>query len=129
MLCWEYPRKKVRLYLVFVAGFYADEVGRYLTAVQVAPCIDYFPHRPQQILRSQYRPRGLAGKISLGKIICDTPGVVHMPVCEQNITYRNNLVGGLADVEADIQLRDCNHGLLTRDRIADDFQIVYLDMC
>ncbi len=61
--------------------------------------------------------------------IRNTPGVVHMPMCEQNMVYGNNLVGGLADIEADVQLRDRNHGLLARDRIADDFQIVYLDMC
>jgi hypothetical protein len=55
--------------------------------------------------------------------------VVHVAVRKKNVVYGNNLVGGLADVETDIQLRHRNDGLFACDRIADYFQIIYLYAC
>jgi hypothetical protein len=60
------------------------------------------------------------------EIIRNARRVVHVAVREQNMVYWNNLVRGLSDVKAHIQLRDSDHGLFGRDRIADDLQLVYL---
>jgi hypothetical protein len=52
-----------------------------------------------------------------------------MPMCEQDIVYGNNLVRGFSDVEANVQLRHRNDGFLGCDRITDDFQLIYFDVC
>jgi len=55
--------------------------------------------------------------------------VVHVPVGKQDVVYGNNLVGGFADVEADVQLRYRDDRFFAGDRIADDLQIVYFYAC
>jgi len=54
--------------------------------------------------------------------------VVHVPVGEQDVVNRNHLVRRFADIEADVQLRHGDHGLLTRDGVADDIQVFDLYM-
>jgi hypothetical protein len=43
--------------------------------------------------------------------------------------YGYDLIGGLADIEADVQLRHCDDGFLTGHRITDYFQLIYLNAC
>ena len=55
--------------------------------------------------------------------------MVHMAVRQQDIVDGYDLVGSLADIKADIQLRHRNNGLLAGYRVADDLEIVYFNMC
>jgi len=86
------------------------------------------PYWAQQAFRGYYGSGRLATEIPVRQIVCETGSVVHMTVRKQNIVYGNNLVGGFTDIKANIQLRHRNYGFFTRYRIADDFQIVYLDI-
>jgi hypothetical protein len=58
------------------------------------------------------------------KIVPDPGGMVHVPVRQQYMVDRYDLIGGLAYVKADIQLRHPNDRLFARYRIPDDIQIV-----
>ena len=50
--------------------------------------------------------------------------MVHVAVCQKNVIDRDDLIGSLADIEADVQLRYGDNCLLTGDGIARDLQIV-----
>ncbi len=60
------------------------------------------------------------------EVICDTCGVVHVAVGQQDVVYRDNLVGGFADVEADVELWYGYYGFLGCDGIADDVHFINL---
>jgi hypothetical protein len=47
-----------------------------------------------------------------------------MAVSEQDVIYGYNLVGGLADIEADVELRHRDNGFLAGNRIADYVQVI-----
>ena len=121
--------KQVRLDSDFVAGLDADEVGRDAIAVEFRPGADNVPHGFQQVFRGQDRPGGHAAEVALGQIVRDSGRVVHMPVREQDVVDRNDLVRGLTDVESNVQLRYGHHGLFTGNGITDDIQIVDGYLC
>ena len=52
-----------------------------------------------------------------------------MAVGEQDVIYGYNLVGGLADIEADVELRHRDDGFLAGNRIADYIQVIYRNLC
>ena len=52
-----------------------------------------------------------------------------MAVSEKDVVDGDNLVGGLTDVEANVELGYSNDGLLTGDGIADDVEVVNFYMC
>ncbi len=54
--------------------------------------------------------------------------MVHVPVGQQDVVDGNELVGRLADVEADIELRHPHHRFLAGNRIAEQVEIVDLNM-
>jgi hypothetical protein len=62
------------------------------------------------------------------KVIGNTGSVVHMAVGKENMIYRYNLVRGLADIEADVELRYSNNGFLAGNRIADYIQVIYRNL-
>ncbi len=51
-----------------------------------------------------------------------------MPVREQNVTDRDELVGRLADIEAHVELRQRHDRLLARDGVPENIEIVDLNM-
>jgi hypothetical protein len=62
------------------------------------------------------------------EIISDTGGVVHMAVGEQDVIDGNNLVGGLSDIETDVELRNSNDCFLAGNRITDYIQVIYRNL-
>ena len=63
------------------------------------------------------------------EVVGDAGGVVHVAVSEQDVVDGDNLVGGLSDVEADVELGDGDDGFLTGDGVADDVEVVDFYMC
>ena len=49
------------------------------------------------------------------------------PCVSRTVVDGDDLVGGLADVEADVELRHADHRLLAGDRIAEEVQVVDLN--
>ena len=58
--------------------------------------------------------------MSLGKVVRQGRGVIHVPVGEGHVAAGEGRAGTKADVEAKVQLRDLHRGLLARDREALD---------
>ena len=58
------------------------------------------------------------------KVICQPCGMVHVAMREENVVYRYDLIGGLAHVKADIELRYGNYGFFASYRIPDYIQII-----
>ena len=71
--------------------------------------------------------RGLAIKIPVRQVIGQACCMVHMSVGQQNMIDGDDLVRGLADIEAHIQLRYGDYGFFAGDRISDHVEVVNLD--
>jgi len=63
------------------------------------------------------------------EVVRDSCGVVHMAVSEQDVVNGDELIGGLADIETDVELGHSDDGFLAGHRIAEDFQIINLNSC
>ena len=129
VLCGENADEEIWFYFVFVAGFYTDEVCGDLVSVEADPAIDNLAHRANEGFGSIYGSRGQVAEVAVREVVGDAGGVVHVAVGEQDIIYGDNLVGGLTDVEADVELGDGDDGLFTGDGIADDVEVVDFYMC
>lgn len=124
VLCGEYTCDQVRFYLEFVAGLDAYEIGGKLVAVETSPGIDDVLNGREEVFGRENGARGLSAEIAMREVIGDTCGVIHMAVCEQDVIYGYNLVGGLADIEADVELRHSDDGFFAGNRIADYVQVI-----
>ncbi len=125
----EDPGKEVRLDLHLVARAHADEVGRDPAAIEGAPRRDDLAHRRDQVRRHCDRAGRHPVEIPLRQVVRESRRVVHVPVREQDVVDRDELVGRLADVEADVELRHAHHRLLPGDGVAEDIQVINLHAC
>ncbi len=128
MLCGKYAGDQIWFYLELVAGLDAYEIGGEFVAVEARPGVDDVLNGWQKIFGGDNGACGLAAEIAMREVIGNTGGVVHMTMGEQNMIYGYNLVGGFADIEADVELRYSNNGLLAGNRIADYIQVIYRNL-
>jgi hypothetical protein len=128
VLSGKYAGDQVWFYLELVAGLNAYEVGGKLVAVETSPCVDDVLNGREEIFGRENGARGLAAEIAMREVIGNTRGVVHMAMGKEDVIYGYNLVGGLADIEADIELRHRDNGFLAGNRIADYIQVIYRNL-
>jgi len=129
VFCGEGPCEEIGFYLVFIAWFEADEFCGNGLAIEASPGVDDLFYGGQQVGRCEEGAWGLSGEVPLGEVVGEARGVIHVAVREQNVVYGDDLVGGFADVETDIELRNGDDGFFAGDGVADDLQILYLYGC
>lgn len=127
VLGWKHSDEEIGLDRVFVAGLYTDELAGDVVAVEPAPCLHDLLDRLEQVFRKQYRPRRLAAEFAMRQIISDPSRMVHVPVGQQHVIDGYNLVGSLANIEADVKLGHTDDGLLAGDGVAQNVKIVYFN--
>lgn len=113
----------------FVAGADGDEVGRDAAAVEASPGVEDLTDGVDGAGRGEDGSLSLAAEFAMGQVVGNARGVVHVAVGEQDVVDGDDLVGGFADVKADVKLRDGDNGLFTADRVAEDIQVVDRYMC
>ena len=128
MLCGEDAGNEIWFYLEFVARLYANKIGGEFVAVETGPGVEDVFNGREEIFRGENRACGLTAEIAMREVIGDTGGVVHMAVGEQDVIYGYNLVWGLADIEANVELRHRDDGFLAGNRIADYIQVIYRNL-
>ncbi len=100
-----------------------------MVAVEAYPAIDNLTHRADEGFGGIYGSSGQVAEVSMREVVSDAGGMIHMPVGEQDVVDGDNLIWGLSDIEADVELGDSDDSFLTGYGIADDVEVVDFYMC
>ena len=97
-------------------------------ALDPAPGLHQILQRLDQGLRHQGYAVGDTLEIPLGEVVWQPGYVVHVPVGKQHVIDRNRLPRTLADIEAAVQLRRDDDGLLAGDAVARQREIAHVQL-